>query len=528
MPNTNKSKPKDWLLICSWVFLIIAFVGLIIYMSVHIEDLLDSEMSSELILAHQLKESGGILSGNWYYSTEIRILNTQLVYDLFFHVFDDWQTVRILGNVMLYLLLLASYYFLCKKIGIARYFPLSAGISLLPLSAWYFSFFLYGTYYMPRVSMMFFILGVLMQPSSEKVLKRSLIIYTLAACLFSLALGLEGARMMLVLFLPISIIVGVEFFWRIFSRDREKSSNRFALLREDGFPRYLTQAFLVCAFALAGFLINQRILSRVYPFAQFDTLIPEITFHSVMRTLYNQVELIGSGIGAHIFSIAVWVVVCALIGWFLLRKAKKSTSALRFVWICFASWACYAAFSCIFFIGQAAYHMIPVALLFVPAVAVVIQEANIKTAMWRMMCIGLSVVLLIIGLLGYLNFENWPYRNGEESNVAFKQIATVLAEKGYRNGYATPWNANVLTELSDGAIDVWCVEKFDEQTIEHPKLDKWLQVKSHDTTRPTGKVFLVWTAKEYAKYDPEKFKYLGEILFRNDDFVVYDVVHEAY
>lgn len=352
-----------------------------------------------------------------------------------------------------------------------------------------------------------------------------MIIFTLAACLFSLALGLEGARMMLVLFLPVTIIVGVEFFLRLFLHSRENSVKRTVLFRADRFPQYFTQAFLVCAFALVGFLVNQTILSSIYPFAQFDTLIPEVTVHSVMRTLFNQVELIGNGTGARIFSIALWAVVGVLIGWFLLRKDKKSTSTLRFLWICLASWACYVAFSCIFYIGQAPYHMIPVVVLFIPAVTVAIKETNFKSLLWRIICIGLSFCLLLTGLLGYLEFESWPYRNGEESNVAFKQIATVLEEKGYRNGYATPWNANVLTELSDGAIDVWCVEKFDELTIEHPKLDKWLQVKSHDTTRPTGKVFLVWTAKEYAAYNQEYFDYLGEILYRDDAFVVYEVIY---
>lgn len=525
MPNTRESKSRDWFLICSWGFLIIAFIGLVIYMSVHVEDLLDSEMSSELILAHQLKESGGIFSSNWYYSTEIRVLNTQLVYSFFFHIFEDWQTVRIFGNVTLYLLLLGSYYFLCKKLGITRFFPLSAGIMLLPLSAWYFSFFLYGTYYMPRVSMMFFILGVLLQPSTKSSSTFWAIILTLVAFLFSLALGLEGARMMLILFLPVTIIVGVEFFLRAFLHERENSAKRSSLLRNDRFPVYLTQAFLVCTFALAGFIINQKILSRVYQFAHFDTLIPEVTIHSIMRTLFNQVELIGNGTGARILSIALWTVVGALIGWFLLRKDKKSTSALRFLWICLASWACYVAFSCIFYIGQAPYHMIPVVVLFIPAVTVAIKETNFKSLLWRIICTGLSLCLLLTGLLGYSEFDSWPYRNGEESNVAFKQIATVLEEKGYRNGYATPWNANVLTELSDGEIDVWCVEKFDELTIERPKLDKWLQVKSHDTTRPTGKVFLVWTAKEFATYNQECFDYLGEVLYRNDAFVVYDVIH---
>lgn len=106
--NTTR-KTRDWFLICSWIVLIIVLAGLVVYMSVHVEDLLDADMSSELILGNLLKQSGGILSDQWHYSTEVRVLNTQLVYSMFFHLFDDWQTVRIFGNITLYLVLLASY-----------------------------------------------------------------------------------------------------------------------------------------------------------------------------------------------------------------------------------------------------------------------------------------------------------------------------------------------------------------------------------------------------------------------------------
>ena len=135
--NTAR-KPRDWFLICSWIILILVFVGVIAFMAIHVTDLLDADMSSELVLGNLLKQNGGILSHQWYYSTEIRVLNTQLVYSFFFHLFDDWQTVRILGNVSLYLILLGSYFFVCKRLKIERYFPLSAAVMLLPLSGPYF------------------------------------------------------------------------------------------------------------------------------------------------------------------------------------------------------------------------------------------------------------------------------------------------------------------------------------------------------------------------------------------------------
>gem|GEM_PF-5435070 len=40
---------------------------------------LDADMASEQLLANLLAQKGGVMSTNWYYSTELRVLNTQLV-----------------------------------------------------------------------------------------------------------------------------------------------------------------------------------------------------------------------------------------------------------------------------------------------------------------------------------------------------------------------------------------------------------------------------------------------------------------
>ncbi len=524
MSNTNVRKSRDWFLICSWVFLILAFIGLIIYMSIHVEDLLDADMASDLILSRELATDGGILSGNWYYSTEIKVINAQLVYSLFFHLFEDWQTVRILGNITLYLILLWSYFFLCKKLRISRYFPLTAGILLLPVSGPYFYILMYGAHYIPRVSMMFVILGILMQAPSEYRPKIRVMVSTMIACLLSLALGLEGARMLLILFIPMTIVTGAELLWRIFPRDRQAPAQRAIFLRQAGFPQYLMQAFLVCAFAAMGFLINKTVLNRLYYFKQYDAMILNLTLGSIKGTLANQINVIGYGVLTKIVSIVIWAAVGTLIAWYLLHKGKKNLFTLRFLWICFISWASYTIFSFLINIGQIAWHMVPVAVLFVPAFALVICETHLKLIIQRILCIGLSLCLVLIGIQGYFRFESWPFRYGTRTNDNFQQIAAVLEEKEYRNGYATFWNANVLTELSSNSIEVWTVEQFDEQTAKNPHMKKWLQLKMHDKTLPKGKTFLIWTAKEYETYGPDYFSYLGGIIYQSDEFIVYDVI----
>ena len=60
--------------------LLMAEIALMVYMTWQYgAQWLDSDDSAEMILAELLSREGGILSKNWYYSTELRVLNTQLV-----------------------------------------------------------------------------------------------------------------------------------------------------------------------------------------------------------------------------------------------------------------------------------------------------------------------------------------------------------------------------------------------------------------------------------------------------------------
>lgn len=83
------------------------------------EHYLDGDASSELVLAHHLAETGQILSTDWYYSTELRVLNTQLVYAPLFRIFSDWHMVRFVGALIMQALLVLSCAYLCKQTSLS-------------------------------------------------------------------------------------------------------------------------------------------------------------------------------------------------------------------------------------------------------------------------------------------------------------------------------------------------------------------------------------------------------------------------
>ena len=56
---------------------------------------LDSDISSEFVLAQLLNEEGRFfLTDEWYYSTELRIVSPVPVYQIALRLFEDWHMAR--------------------------------------------------------------------------------------------------------------------------------------------------------------------------------------------------------------------------------------------------------------------------------------------------------------------------------------------------------------------------------------------------------------------------------------------------
>ena len=80
---------------------------------------IDSDMSSELVLAKLLSEQGGILAENWFYSTEIKVLNSQIFIAPLFWIFKSWATVRWVGTAVMLALLIAASLFALRSLSVS-------------------------------------------------------------------------------------------------------------------------------------------------------------------------------------------------------------------------------------------------------------------------------------------------------------------------------------------------------------------------------------------------------------------------
>lgn len=241
-------------LIC-FILLLGLFLGNLFFVWKYADGLIDSDMSSEMLLGKILAEENAVLTPNWFYSTELRVLNTQLVFSFFFHFFHDWTVVRVASSAILYLIFLASYYYLLRQMGYGRrLFAISAILLMLPLSWEYFAYVLLGLYCIPHISISFVTLGLLFQYARTNEKSNKVIVVFLMTILSVLA-GMGGIRQIIILYLP--IVLATLFLTFFYNKDK---------------LCFLLNGIMCFAFSIIGYLINIRVFTHKYHFSKFTDI----------------------------------------------------------------------------------------------------------------------------------------------------------------------------------------------------------------------------------------------------------------
>ena len=123
---------------------------------------LDADMASELALAQHLAEKGALISDSWGYSTEPRVMSTQLVFTPLMALFSgNWRLVRTLGCMILLLMMAGSMVFCARSLGAKRrYACLTAALGILPWSTVYAQMVVIGAFYVPHAVLTCLLVGL--------------------------------------------------------------------------------------------------------------------------------------------------------------------------------------------------------------------------------------------------------------------------------------------------------------------------------------------------------------------------------
>lgn len=173
-----------------YIWLAIVVLGMAIYIHHNFVLEADDDSGAEMILAHELGSEHGILSENWIYSTELRVLNTQMIYSFLFYFLEDWQCVRTVGNAIMYVILALSVGYLCDRLKIKRFYALVATLFIIPVSRDYYVFALQGAYLLPHIVISVLLLALFFDFCRSKGKRRNIV--GAMATMLSFTAGMGG------------------------------------------------------------------------------------------------------------------------------------------------------------------------------------------------------------------------------------------------------------------------------------------------------------------------------------------------
>lgn len=506
------------------VFLLLVILN--VFFQIH---WLDSDMAAEMIFSKLLAEEGHIFATpHWYYSTEFRFLYTQLIMGPLFHVMNNWHWIRTITNIVFYLLLIGSYFYFVKPFGIKSHWTaLTSVILLLPFSETMMTHMQMGNTYMPHVILIFLFFGMFLRLAGgalKKGRRFEILIFYFA---LGIVCGVSGVRYLLALQCPL-LLAAALFFCRsesfgAFRRETTKEHwRRMWKSREAG---YLGYSALGAFAGVLGYGINVLYVSRQYVFQTYDAtnfiaLYQGVFFERLQNAfgcllmLFGYIPDKGFLSLRGLVTLAAFVILAVLIYCCrrVYRLRRRTEADGRFFTVLFLA----AAFALNVFVfvfttsTMVPRYYITLFIFTLPVLAFYMEEK--EPAFDRA-----AVAVLLGGCLLLATTKTVFSFVGTDKNEDKYQVAAFLEENGYHFGFATYTNGNIITEITNGVVEIGNVngpEYLEYFTWSSPM--KYYEEDYHD-----GEVFLLLTLAEETEFAEAESLHVGERVYGNESYAVY-------
>lgn len=485
----------------------ITILCLILYFAIFPDNLMHSDMAAEVILSKLLAKEGHLLSTNWFYSTEVRIVYTHLVMTPLFLFISDYGMVKLISIIIFNLLLAAAFYFIAGEFKIkGANLWLSMALLFAPLSNEYLDMMFLGCFYTSQVICTYLVLKFFFK--DRPLRKYACAVKVGLLSIGALILGLSGLRYLASLYLPLVAAV-------IFSYGFDKKEERHGSL----FFKFLL-SLLMTGFGGVGFLINKFYLAARYSFdntsgVSFVPLseVPDRFLASFRMMLeffgYRELPVVTPLGVVNVVKFAFFLFMIYVVGYLTKHRYellnKKERLFLYYFYGCFLLNWYMLVFTDVL---QQYRYWIPVYVTGVLLIGIYFKSARCKTEFFKPAMAVLAAVTVLASLYGEL-WQDTKY-NDCEKRYGYMEF---LEENRYTFGYATFWNSSVTEYLSNGEIQVGNLGGKDGVSAPY----EWLSPKYYyEDGYHTGKTFLLLARTE----EPALFN--GDITIMQDAVKVYE------
>jgi len=362
----------------------------------------------------------------------------------------------------------------------------TAGL-LLPTSMYSMFLMVYGLFYTVYIIVIFVLLSILvrMQQGRFNRILGFVLLFTV-----SLLNGLNGVRMLMMFAAPLGLAACILLFERL------KACKTLGEAIKTPEAAYMTGTIVICAGLLGGYLISVGVLGKICHFESFEeTLLYQLNWEEVFRQInylpyyfgfVNRQGLISLNGIVNAAAIGIVVVSFGCMIGLVIRAREIAAGQRLFIWFTACSVVLGIALNSMLRYAQlgggaytVSYYMPGVLLLASMAYAAVDKmKTNLKGFK--------TIVLLFMTFVFFLQAGRYIRSDFRIGDADYRKTANYLLENGYTSGFATFWNANVMTEATDGKLEVYTYATWEE-----PELHEWLQKTEHFEKLPEGKVFVL-------------------------------------
>lgn len=486
------------------------------YYAVYGQHNLDSDISSEFVLAQLLNEEGRVfLTDSWYYSTELRIVSPVPLYQLMLRLFSDWHIARTVSIAVLLCGVALSLVYLARGLGASLTASLlCAGALVLPITEYNAFTLVYGGFYTVCVMLTFVQIGLVLRMDKKRLREPLLLI------LLGVYGGLNGVRMPMICVAPLLAACLVNGFL-----DMRRCDSLSGVLALPSL-RLAAGGVLLTAATLIGYAVNTGTLAHAYDFAQYgETALRPLRVETFTDQIICLMSFFGYRNNVLLLSLEGVVSVLAVLLPFagiaamilLLRMPLNARERLLALFMPIAL-VLGMLINVLTLLDESAVPLPYLVSYYMPAALLLVFA--LFWALDRFACrLRVLRVVPMLALVGVFLAGNAVYRENDlhTYNTELEDIAQYLLEEDCVQGYATFWNANVLTEITNGEIDVYSVENWDTGDF-----NAWLQRKDHMDWAPVGSVFAIFTAQDLENGVPGCDE--DHLFYASDDLcvVIYD------
>lgn len=478
----------------------------------------NSDLASEILLAKECFLNKTFWPLTWHYSTEFRLLNTQIITAPLFFITKNLHSIKAISGILVSLLLPLSLWFILVQLKIKSVWTklVSCLLIFCPWSMLSWDFIQYGNYYIPHVAMSFFYTGLFFAIVFNDLSSKKKKTFTVIFAVLSLICGMSSIRYILQFQFPLALVT-----LSLAVNVMVKTNSKFSIKKFFFENKAVFYSCLGLALGLLGYIFNVLVLSSLYSFSNYNTLkFNEFNEITVMHWLFDILSELGykNSVSVLTPSGAVNVFVYVIIVFFILNTVDflkaKTASQSKYIFVLYS--IVMFVFNAFVFINTDYYarYLLILLLCIFPCMAIFAEEHSLSIIKRSVLSVSAVCVLLTSSFVCYSTVLS------HNENTDKAAVTQFLDKQGYTLGYGTFWNANVFTQLTDGKIEM-CNIRYED--------DPWLTTSRYYAPdyKAGQKTFIILSQKEIDSDPKLNSIQIGTKVYSDKYYTVYEYQDKA-